>query len=79
MATKTRLNINVDSELKEKAGEILAEIGLDYTSAVTVFLKQLVLERKIPFELKAKKWYTVEEVAGENWRDGLDEIEDEWE
>lgn len=79
MSTKTRLNINVDSELKEEAGKILAEIGLDYTSAVTVFLKQLVLERKIPFELKAKKWYSVEEVAGNNWLDGLDEIEDEWE
>jgi len=26
-----------------------------------------------------KRYYTPEEVMGENWRDGLDEIEDEWE
>ncbi|MCL1903985.1 MAG: hypothetical protein FWF94_06175 [Oscillospiraceae bacterium] len=30
-------------------------------------------------DVTEKKYYTIEEVAGENWRDGLDEIEDEWE
>ena len=30
-------------------------------------------------DVAEKKYYTIEEVAGENWRDGLDEIEDEWE
>jgi hypothetical protein len=26
-----------------------------------------------------KKYYSVEEVAGENWEDGLEDVKDEWE
>ncbi|WP_438272876.1 type II toxin-antitoxin system RelB/DinJ family antitoxin [Streptococcus huangxiaojuni] len=79
MLQKTRLNVNLDSELKEQAGEIFSEIGLDYTTAVTIFFKQVVKERKIPFELSASKWYSIEDVAGTDWQDGLETIEDEWE
>jgi len=35
--------------------------------------------KKIENNLSEKRYYTIEEVAGPNWRDGLDEIEDEWE
>jgi len=31
------------------------------------------------FEISDNKYLSVEEVAGINWRNNLDEIEDEWE
>ncbi|MCL2321327.1 MAG: diaminopimelate epimerase [Oscillospiraceae bacterium] len=50
----------------------------------SVFMKgeaTFVFEGEInyPFEVTGKKLYSIEEVCGENWEDGLDEIEDEWE
>lgn len=47
MATKSRLNINIETELKEEVGALLDDIGLDYTTAITIYFKQIVNERKI--------------------------------
>ncbi|MGG5315419.1 type II toxin-antitoxin system RelB/DinJ family antitoxin [Enterococcus sp. AZ072] len=79
MKTKERLNINLDKELKEETGKILNELGLDYTTAITMYFKQIVNKKRIPFEISTKKYYSVEEIFGENWRDQVAELEDEWE
>ena len=76
---KARLNLNIDAELKEQTSDVLAQIGLDFTTAINVYFKRIVSDHKIPFELSAKRYYSVEEVAGNNWRDGLEYIEDDWE
>ena len=44
--------MRIDPELKEAAKPILDELGLNLTSAVTMFLKALVREGGIPFEVK---------------------------
>ena len=41
----------VEPELKEQAEAVLDEIGLEMSSAITLFLKQLVFQRGIPFLL----------------------------
>ncbi|OTN76155.1 hypothetical protein A5886_001232 [Enterococcus sp. 8G7_MSG3316] len=46
----SRLSIRIDDDLKEQAKELYAELGMDLTTAVTVFLKQSVRERKLPFQ-----------------------------
>ena len=79
MEAKVRLNVNIDPHLKKEASAMLENLGLDFTTAITVYLKQIVKKRKIPFEISDTRYFSVEEVAGENWRDGLDKIEDEWE
>lgn len=79
MATKERLNINLDSELKKETAETLAELGLDFTTAINIYFKQIVAKQKIPFELSTEKYYSSETVMGKDWREGLDQIEDEWE
>jgi len=78
MSQKARLNINIDADLKEQTHNVLNQIGLDFTTAINIYFKRIVSENKIPFELSAKRHYSIEEVAGINWRDGLEEIEDEW-
>ncbi|MCL1816999.1 MAG: type II toxin-antitoxin system RelB/DinJ family antitoxin [Clostridiales bacterium] len=50
MAT-TNINIRTDSELKTKAQSILADLGLDMSTAINVFLNQVVYKQAIPFEI----------------------------
>ena len=49
---KVSTNISLDPELKKSAQELFADLGLDLTTAVTLFLKQSVREQAIPFEIK---------------------------
>lgn len=51
MAT-TNLNIRTDKAVKEQAEEIFAELGLNMTTAVNIFLRTAVREHGIPFPLK---------------------------
>ena len=51
MAT-TNLNIRTDKDIKEQADLIFAELGLNMTTAVNMFLRTAVRERGIPFALK---------------------------
>jgi addiction module RelB/DinJ family antitoxin len=50
MPTKTsNVFARVDPELKEQAEAVLNEIGLPMSGAITLFLKQIVLRRGVPF------------------------------
>ena len=51
MAT-TNLNIRVDEELKKNAERLFADLGLNMSSAITIFLKSSVDYNGIPFEIK---------------------------
>lgn len=41
--------LRIDDNLKRQCDEVLAELGLTMTNALTVFLKQVVRTRTIPF------------------------------
>ena len=49
---KVSTNINLDLDLKKTAQELFADLGMDLTTAVTLFLKQAVREQAIPFAIK---------------------------
>ncbi len=60
MSTKS-VNFRIDEKLKNDADSILDEIGLSMTSALTLFLKQVVNKRAIPFKLEAEDpFYSLE-------------------
>ncbi len=48
----TNLNIRVDEELKKNAERLFADLGLNMSSAITLFLKASVDYNGIPFEIK---------------------------
>lgn len=50
--TKTSMNIRMDNDIKRQAQHLFAEFGLDMTTAINMFLRQAIRERRIPFELK---------------------------
>lgn len=54
MAT-TNINVRVDSELKQSAETLFNDLGLNLSSAITMFLKSAVSYDGIPFEIKRQK------------------------
>ena len=48
----TNLNIRTDKDIKEQADLIFAELGLNMTTAVNIFLRTAIREHGIPFALK---------------------------
>ena len=54
MAT-TSMNIRMDSALKKQAQELFAALGMDMTTAVTIFLRQAIQRQGLPFEVTLKR------------------------
>lgn len=46
-----QINIKVDDQLKKDVTKIFADMGLDLTSGIKVYLKRVQQDKKIPFEL----------------------------
>ncbi len=53
MSTNTTVTVRLDSDLKQQAENICNEMGLNMSSAITIFLKRLVKDRAIPFKVSA--------------------------
>ena len=52
MAKNSTINLRVDSEVKEEAGEILMSLGLTLSQAFNLLLHQVRLVRGLPFEIR---------------------------
>ncbi len=51
MANTTNLCIRIDPELKAQAESLFDDLGMNLTTAITVFFRQAVRENRIPFEI----------------------------
>ena len=51
MANKVSTNITLDPQLKKEAIELFSELGMDLSTAISIFLKQAVLVQGIPFAI----------------------------
>ena len=51
MAT-TNINVRVDSALKQEAEALFADLGLNMSSAINMFLRSAINHNGIPFEIK---------------------------
>jgi DNA-damage-inducible protein J len=54
MTTPTQ--IRIDSNIKKKANELFASLGLDMSSAVNIFLYQCILRGGLPFNIELPKY-----------------------
>lgn len=52
MAKTTNIYIRLEPGLKEQAELILGQLGIPMSNAVNIFLKQVVMQRGIPFDVK---------------------------
>ena len=57
MSKTSSVFARVEPDIKEQAEQVLNELGIPMSNAIGLFLKQVVLQRGIPFEMKlpAKK------------------------
>ena len=49
-----QISLRVDDEIKHKAEKTLDEIGLSMSTAINIFLKTVVRENRIPFDVQVK-------------------------
>ncbi len=49
--TMHTISARIDSKLKAQAETLFDQLGMNMSTAITVFLKQVVRLRKIPFEI----------------------------
>ena len=46
---KVSTNISIDADVKAKAQELFADLGIDLSTAINIFLRQSIRENAIPF------------------------------
>ncbi len=84
------MTFRIDGSLKNEFEKLCNEFGLTATAAITIFIKTVVRERRIPFEIKAdsvdetlvkgrKAFWELRRIAAENGTAGmtLEEINEE--
>ena len=51
-----QVNIRIDDDLKIRADSIFKELGMNMTTAFTMFIRQTIRQGGIPFEITTKKY-----------------------
>lgn len=46
------INVRVSPDVKKQAQEIFALLGMDLTTAINIFLRQVISTKGLPFEVK---------------------------
>lgn len=54
----TQISVRIDDSTKRDAERVCSEIGLSLSTAINIYLKKIVNENKIPFELTADPFYS---------------------
>lgn len=63
MANTTQVSFRIDEDVKQSAERVLNDMGLTMSAAITVFLKKVGREHRIPFELTADPFYSDENMT----------------
>ena len=58
----TQVSFRIDEDVKQHAEQVLDDIGLSLSAAITVFLKKVIRENRIPFELTADPFYSANNI-----------------
>jgi len=59
----THIHVRIDEDVKRQAQQIFSDMGLDISTAVTMFIKQAVLNRCFPFLPSADPFYSDSNMA----------------
>ena len=69
MAKTATLNIRIEPETKTNAEHLFSQFGITVSDAVTIFLKQSLMEGGLPFEVKQPRYNKETEAAIQEARD----------
>lgn len=52
MARTSNIYVRVEPDVKEKAEAVLDKLGIPMSNAVTIFLRQVIMQNGLPFEVR---------------------------
>ena len=55
MARSSNIFARVEPEIKEQAEHVLKQLGIPMSNAIGLFLRQVVMQRGIPFDVKLQQ------------------------
>ena len=59
----TNVSIRMDEDLKKAMERTCEELGMNLTTAVTIFAKKMVRENRIPFDVSVDPFWSAENQA----------------
>jgi len=57
----TTLQVRIDEKMKKAAKKVFSAVGLDMSSAIKVYFRQVVITQSIPFPLLTENGMTVQQ------------------
>lgn len=58
--SQTTLNVRMDEDVKRRFDEFCADVGMNASVAVNLFVKTVIRERRIPFEITSDPFWSEE-------------------
>lgn len=58
--TMAQISLRIEDEVKKKAEQACADIGMSLSTAINIYLKKLGREKRIPFEVSVDPFYSQE-------------------
>jgi len=57
VSAKACVNVKIDAKVKEMATQLLERMGIDQTTAIDMFYRQIITERRLPFQPAVAQTY----------------------
>lgn len=71
---QTSINIRMDEELKKSFEDVCQQLGLNMTTAITIFAKKMSREKRIPFDVSIDSFYSMSNM--EALKESMKELKD---
>lgn len=55
-----QISLRIEDDVKKKAEQVCADIGMSLSTAINIYLKKLGREKRIPFEVAVDPFYSQE-------------------
>ena len=68
-----QISLRIEDDVKKKAEQACADIGMSLSTAINIYLKKLGREKRIPFEVSVDPFYSQENMA--RLRDSVAQME----
>lgn len=60
---QTNLHIRIEPEVKEEAESILTSLGITSSDAISLFYKEIILQKGLPFEMKLQSSKSADDIV----------------
>lgn len=60
---QTLVNIRMDTELKNNMENLCQELGINMTTAFTIFARKMTREQRIPFDVSVDPFYSKSNIS----------------